>query len=149
MRDIHQYLKRKILLRHAQRAQHLETAEMRTQKDATLTGLNLTVQDFAVMNCHVKARELAFQQIQPIQYCGGETVEMPEHIPPASWSTAYAHQVIAGYPPGQLCADQKVKCDRVEQQPGCRAPDAQRDPTDQPQHGGCAALRQRRPIARV
>ena len=149
MHDIHQYLERKILLRHAQGAQHLETAEMRAQKDATLPGLNLAVQDFAVMNFHVKARELAFQQIQPIQYCRGETVEMPKHMPPASRATAYARQVIAGYPPGRLCTDQKVKCNRIQQQPRRQAPDAQRDPTHQPQHDRRAALRQRRPTARV
>jgi len=83
MNYIHYHLERKILLRHAQGSQDLETTEMRAQKDATLSTFDLAVQDFLVMKSHIKALELASQQIDAIQYCRAETMKMAEYMPPA------------------------------------------------------------------
>ena len=66
MNHVHYHPERKILLRHAQGAQHLETTQMRTQQNATLSGFDLAVQDFRVMKSHIKALELTPQQIKPI-----------------------------------------------------------------------------------
>jgi len=59
VRDVHQHFERKVLLRYSERAQHLEATEMRAQKDAAFTALDLPVQDFLLMKRHVKVLELA------------------------------------------------------------------------------------------
>src|SRR5947207_14977610 len=59
VRDVHQHFERKVLLRYSEGAQHLEATEMRAQKDAAFTALDLPVQDFLLMKRHVKVLELA------------------------------------------------------------------------------------------
>ena len=59
VRNVHQHLERKVLLRYSERAQHLEATEMRAQKDAAFAAFDSPVQDFLLMKRHVKVLELA------------------------------------------------------------------------------------------
>ena len=66
MRDVHQHLERKILLRYAERAQHFEAAEMRAQKDAAFAAVDFPVKNFLLVKRDLKVLELTFQQINAI-----------------------------------------------------------------------------------
>ena len=66
MLDVHQNFERKVALRNSERAQHLETAEVRAQKDAASVGFHLPVQHFLPMQRDVKMLELPPEEINAI-----------------------------------------------------------------------------------
>src|SRR5204863_3541463 len=106
---------------------------------------NMAVQAFLPMNCEAKLLELTPQQIDPIQDCRTETMKMAEHMPHTRCTAAYAGQVFVRGATRSVRSDDEVSCNRVQQQPGCRASNVHRDPRDYAERSGRAAFGQSRP----
>ena len=65
-----------MLLRDSDRAQDFEAAEVRTQKNATFTAVDLAMENFPAVQCERKLLKFAAQQVNAIQNRGGEKVKV-------------------------------------------------------------------------
>src|ERR1700691_442292 len=130
----------------AQAAQHLETAEMRAHQQAALAARQQFVGEFLAGDMQVEDIRLAVEQKDPVQRAGGEGVVMAERIPEARRAAEHLRQIALRGAPGRGREDQEIETDRIKQQPRREAAEPQRDPNDELDERGCAALAPRHPF---
>src|ERR1043166_2385022 len=75
VRHVHQHLERKMLLGHSDRAQDFETAEVRAQKNAAFTTVDLAVENFPTVHGERKLPKFAAQQVNAIENRRGEKIK--------------------------------------------------------------------------
>ena len=109
MHDIHQDFEGIFCAGYTERSQDFKTTEMRAEQDATSPALYLAIKYFALMEFNVEAMKFAGEQINTIQNGCGEVVKMPKYMPPVSWASAHASQLLVRHCADRVSAEQEVE----------------------------------------
>ncbi len=129
-----------------QRADHFETAHVRTHQEYTLAFDDRVQHLLLAMHVDLEQVEALVEQIDPIVNGRGKREEVPVDVGPAQRTVQHAGQIVARRGPAGRREQQEVGSDTVQYHAPRAPAEAQRDPGHGAQHQHVAAFRLVRPV---
>src|SRR6185437_8347559 len=146
---VHDEADTQIGLLAADRAHHLEAAEMRAEEQAARALLQDVAHDRLTMHGDVVAVELVVEQEDAVERAGGEAVIVAEDVDDTRPAAEDAAEIVARRAARAQREDEEIAADRIEQQARRPAAETERHPDDEADGLGGAALAPRRPLRRM
>jgi hypothetical protein len=142
--DIHEHFELKAL-RQAECSQDFKAAEVRAEKETTVTVFHVPMEDLSAADSDIKALELAAQKIDAIENGGSEAMKMAKDIPPMDRPAEHTSKVLIRDSPRCHGGQDEIERDGIEQRSRNGPAGTESDAMEQAQRQRRAALGQAGP----